>query len=365
MFSGPGWQMAPAMAAFVQRLRAAGLDIGSGEARDALHVLEILGVQPVARVQTALAAVLLRRAGDRATFDAVFQRFWIQPIADAAVELAPEDDTPTATTRRATGAGVRAAGATRAVRAHDSREQEARGAAARGPEPAADYAGLSAADRAATRVLARRAGQRLARARHRRLQTRGQQTIDWPATLRASLRCGGELSGLVQARAARRRLRLFVFADVSHSMRQYSALALAFVDGLARCFHGVDIVTFADRAAETGRAGHATGGGTRIGASLVETLARPGRVIDRHTIALIVSDGWDAGDDAVREAALGQLARRSGALYWLDPLAEHPDYFASAAGPQHQSPHVDRVVAARSLASLEAGIRRLPGFPGL
>ena len=357
--------MAPAMAVFTQRLRAAGLDIGSGEARDALRVLEILGVAPVARVQGALAAVLVRRAGDRATFDAVFERFWCQPIAEPAIAAPPEADTPPATKRRAAGAGARTAGAARTSRAHASDEQEARGAAARGPAPAADYAGLSAADRAATRVLARRAGQRLARARHRRLQTRGQQTIDWPATLRASLRCGGELSGLVQARAARRRLRLFVFADVSHSMRQYSALALAFVDGLARCFHGVDIVTFADRAAETGRAGHATGGGTRIGASLVETLARPGRVIDRHTIALIVSDGWDAGDDAVREAALGQLARRSGALYWLDPLAEHPDYFASAAGPQHQSPHVDRVVAARSLASLEAGIRRLPGFPGL
>ncbi len=359
-----GWAMAPAMAAFTQRLRAAGLDIGSGEACDALCVLDVIGMAPVARIRGALAAVLVRRAGDRATFDAVFERFWCQPIAEPAIEAPPEPDTPPATKRRATGAGARTTGATRAPCAHESREQEARGAAARGPEPAADYAGLSAAEQAATRVLARRAGQRLARARHRRLQTRGQQTIDWPATLRASLRRGGELGGFVHARAARRRLRLFVFADVSHSMRQYSALALAFVDGLARCFHGVDIVTFADRAAATSRARPVTGGGTRIGESLAETLARPGRMIDRHTVALIVSDGWDAGDDAVREAALGQLARRAGALYWLDPLADHPDYFASAAGPQHESPHVDRVVAARSLASLEAGIRRLPKLPG-
>lgn len=357
-----GWSAARAMAAFAERLRAAGLAVGAGEVQAALRALEVLGVAPVARIRAALAAVLVRDIADRPVFDAVFEQFWLDPIAAPGVEVPSEEPPAEAGERRIdSAAGYRYRATRQEAVEHAARPDEARGAAARGPAPSADYAAVSPAEQARLRELARRAARRLARARLRRQVGGGHQTIDWPATLRVSLRHGGELIRFPRRRAVHRRLRLLVLVDVSHSMRQYSELSVAFVRALAGCCHGVDIARFADRAVD---APGAAGGGTRIGESLAEALARPGRRVDRHTVVLIVSDGWDAGSRATLEHELARLAKRAAALYWLDPLLAHPGYFESAAGVHHDSPYVDRILAARSVVTLAAGLRDLPAFRG-
>ena len=357
-----GWSAARAVAVFAERLRAAGLAVGTGEVQTALWALQALGIQPVARVRTALAAVLVRDMADRPVFDAVFERFWLDPIAEPGVAVASDEPPAGPDKRRVDSAmGHRHRASRQDVVERAAEPDEARGAAARGPAASADYAAVSPAEQARLRELARRAARRLARARLRRQVRGGREAIDWPATLRASLRYGGEPVYFPRQRALHRRLRLLVLADVSYSMRQYSELSLAFVRALEACCHGVDIARFADHAVD---APGSAGGGTRIGESLAEALARPGRHIDRHTVVLIVSDGGDAGSRAALEQSLARLATPAAALYWLDPLLDHPGYFESAAGVHRDNPYVDRILAARSVATLEAGLRGLPAFRG-
>jgi len=71
---------------FVQALRAHGMQIGPGETLDAAAAIQVLGLDQRERVRAGLAAALLRREGERAAFDAVFDLYF--PLAVGAQEAA-------------------------------------------------------------------------------------------------------------------------------------------------------------------------------------------------------------------------------------------------------------------------------------
>ena len=61
---------------------------------------------------------------------------------------------------------------------------------------------------------------------------------------------------------------------------------------------------------------------------------------------MLLSDGWNLGDPGQLEREVARLARCSHHLIWVNPLTAHPDSPAALA-------HVDELMAANSLASLE------------
>ena len=83
MNGGPA-AVAERLTAFVQALRAHGMQIGPGETLDAAAALEVLGLDHRERVRAGLAAALLRREGQRAAFDTVFDLYF--PLAVGALE---------------------------------------------------------------------------------------------------------------------------------------------------------------------------------------------------------------------------------------------------------------------------------------
>src|SRR5439155_1531668 len=58
-------------------------------------------------------------------------------------------------------------------------------------------------------------------------------------------------------------------------------------------------------------------GGTRIGESLAEFNRGWPSLVDRRTIVIILSDGWDTGDPDVLAAELLRIKRRAGRVIWL------------------------------------------------
>ncbi|HJQ47723.1 MAG TPA: VWA domain-containing protein [Amycolatopsis sp.] len=74
---------------FVGSLREHGIPVGPGETIDAAAAVDVLGLADREQLRAALAATVLRRSGQRQTFDMVFDLYF--PVAVGAAETAAEE----------------------------------------------------------------------------------------------------------------------------------------------------------------------------------------------------------------------------------------------------------------------------------
>src|SRR4030095_6754272 len=83
-------------------------------------------------------------------------------------------------------------------------------------------------------------------------------------------------------------------------------------------------------------------GGTRIGESLDKFLREySNRLLDKRSIVIIISDGWDTGDVSLVTQSMEKIHKRSKKVIWLNPLAGYAKYQPEAAGMQAAIKHVD------------------------
>jgi uncharacterized protein with von Willebrand factor type A (vWA) domain len=219
--------------------------------------------------------------------------------------------------------------------------------------------------------LARRMVRRLARRPSRRWRAvRRGHRVNLRRSFRLSLKTGGELIDLAYKQRRPKRTKLIVICDVSGSMDMYSRLLLQFVYGLQNSFAKVESFVFATSLARiTGDLKNKTyrraldrlsanvrgwSGGTRIGASLAMLHEEWQRRIDKRTVIIILSDGWDTGDPEQLARALSLLQKRAGRLIWLNPLLGTADYAPLTRGMQASLPFIDVFAPAHDLASLRA-----------
>ena len=235
-----------------------------------------------------------------------------------------------------------------------------------------DFALYSDAERAVARRLlgrlARRAPQRISR---RTRPTRRRRDVhDLRATVRLSLRHGGEFVERRYRTPARRPRRLVLVCDVSGSMAPYARMLLMYLQASVAARARVEAFVFGtrltrvtrelagrdpDRALQ--RAADAVqdwSGGTRIGDAISELNRVHGRRIGRGALVVILSDGWDRGDPELLAAEMARLRRCAHRVVWLNPLAADPRYEPLTRGMQAALPHVDHLIPGNSLASLEA-----------
>jgi uncharacterized protein len=235
-----------------------------------------------------------------------------------------------------------------------------------------DFSEYSDAERALARMLmvrlARRTPQRLSR--RTRATRRRRDVHDLRATVRASLRHGGELMERRYRTPTERPRRLVLVCDVSGSMAPYARMLLQYLQACVAARRRVEAFVFGTRLTRLTRelAGRdperalqrATdhvvdmAGGTRIGASLAELNREHGRRMGRGSIVVILSDGWDRGDPDELAAEMARLRRCAHRVMWLNPLAADPRYEPLTRGMRAALPHVDHLLPGNSIASLEA-----------
>jgi uncharacterized protein with von Willebrand factor type A (vWA) domain len=78
------------------------------------------------------------------------------------------------------------------------------------------------------------------------------------------------------------------------------------------------------------------------------------RRVDKRTIVIILSDGWDTGEPEQLAAALAKLKERAGRLVWLNPLLGSSTYQPLTRGMQAALPFINVFAPAHDLASLRA-----------
>lgn len=213
--------------------------------------------------------------------------------------------------------------------------------------------------------IARRLARRVSR-RRRPAKRRG--PVDLRRTLRANL-TRGEIIDLRRRRRKQKKVRLVLLCDVSGSMDLYSRFLLQFLYALQNVFGRVETFTFSTRLTRITE--HLRGrpypqvlrrlrdvrdwsGGTRIGAALAEFNGQWAHLLDRRTIVIMLSDGWDTGDVDVLAAELLRIRRRAARLIWLNPLLGNPSYEPLTRGMAAALPFLDHFAAAHNLESLRA-----------
>lgn len=352
--------------AFCRFLRANGMGIGPDEEATALLALAQIQVGDQDAFRLALRTALCRRAQDLQPFDQLFAQYWKE--LEKAVDSKTKDDPNRKRPAPKAGAAFNQLKswlygnkpteeteiATYSTQASLSRKDFS-------AIPADDLAEVMQRIRDLSLALARRANRR-----HRKTAARRQ--FDLARTLRKNLRRGGELLEIAYRKPRKNHLNVIILADVSQSMDLYSTFLIQFMYAFQTVYRRIDTFVFStelQRITQTMKNrpfGEALqqladtvvgwGGGTRIGASLRTFAEEYLSLVDKRTLVIILSDGWDTGDVAVLSDSLTRIRAKARKIVWLNPLAGNPSFQPSASGMQAALPFIDGLIPAHNVDSL-------------
>ncbi|RZQ60704.1 VWA domain-containing protein [Amycolatopsis suaedae] len=354
-----GMDPLPGLLGFTTALREAGLPCDQRRVQAYLAACEQLGAGDRGRLYWAGRLTLCADPDDLPRYDRAFAAWF----GDTPPPVAPRRR---ATPRRTRIAPLADGGGTA------TREAEPVTVAASDAEVLRhrDLAALTAAERDHLRELLAtlRPAPPLRRSTRHRPARRG--PLDPARTLRALLATGGEPAPPAHRARARRPRRVVLLIDVSGSMNPYADALLRFAHVVTRAApRTVEVFTLGTRLTRVTRqlrqrdpelavlaAGRAVpdyAGGTRLGETLKAFLDRWGqRGTARRAVLAIFSDGWERGDAALLGEQVARARRLAHRVFWVNPHAGREGYAPVQSGIVAALPHVDRMLAGHSLATL-------------
>jgi uncharacterized protein with von Willebrand factor type A (vWA) domain len=375
--SGSRGRLAENVMHFARLLRAAGLRIGPDRVLDCVRALELADCDRRDDWYWTMSAVLLSKEEQRPIFDQAFRIFWRDPrlVEKMMQALLPK------TYGRAGKDQEQSQRLSDALYAQQKLQEQPREErkieldarltfSSREILQRMDFDTMSAAELAAAKKMLQELRLPLPLMRTRRFHASPRGTrIDLRATLRESLREGGDVIPLVRGRPLEIHPPLVVLCDISGSMNPYARMFLHFLHAITNDRDRVSVFVFGTRLTNvTRQLRHRDvdvamarvadlvrdwSGGTRIGSCLREFNWRWGRrVLGQNACVLLVSDGLDreAGEGLAEE--MQRLHKSCRELIWLNPLLRYEKFEARPAGVRAMLPHVDRFLPVHNLKSL-------------
>src|SRR5881394_819264 len=361
---------------FARLLRAAGLPVGPGRVIDCVQALEIAGSQHRDDWYWTMSAVLISKQEHRPIFDQAFQVFWRDPKLTEKMMSLLLPKAHGAMAKPEQQQSQRLTDALYSQKKLEERESETKEFEARLTFSSRevlsrmDFDTMSAAELAqAKQMLSRlRLPLPLIRTRRKAVSLNG-KAIELRATLRESLRKGGDIIPLVRAAPRELHPPLVVLCDISGSMNPYSRMFLHFLHAITNDRDRVTVFVFGTRLTNiTRQLRHRDvdvamtkvsdiikdwSGGTRIGASLREfNFKWARRTLGQNACVLLVSDGLDREAGEGLGAEMERLAKSSRYVVWLNPLLRYEKFEARPAGVRAMLPHVDLFLPVHNLKSL-------------
>jgi uncharacterized protein with von Willebrand factor type A (vWA) domain len=371
---------------FARLLRRTGLPVGPAETVAAAQSLEYIDISQRHAVQAALRAVMVHRHEHKDLFDQAFALFWRNPDAGKfAAILAAMDGKQAPDDEKAPPGSRRLAEAMAAAKERPPRDDAPQTIDAtltvseREKLAEMDFEAMSAADiaRAKSEITKLRLPLDERRTRRWRPSAAGSRT-DLPATIRASLRTGGEIFALSRTRRIVKPPPLVVLCDISGSMARYAQILLHFIHSVANDRDQVSVFLFGTKLSNvTRQLKHRDpeiafqmvaklvpdwSGGTRIGEALEmfnKNWSR--RVLGQGAVVLLVTDGLDRDGAKSLAANMERLHRSCRRLIWLNPLLRWDGFSPKTQGAKAMLPHVDEFRPVHNLTSLGALIASLSG----
>ena len=369
---------------FARLLRRAGLPVGAADAVAAQRALLHVELGDRAQVRTALRAAMIRRHEHRKVFDQAFALFWRDPAATqqaAALALLdgrqPQESRPTPGSRRVAEALAPPRAAPPKPEERPPEIDAAMTVSEREQLQSMDFEQMSATQIQDAKAEVRRLVLPLDLRPTRRLRPNAQgDRIDLAATLRRSLRRGGEILELSRSSRVVRPPPLVVLCDISGSMARYAQILLHFLHAVVNDRDRVSVFLFGTRLSNITRqlrhrdaevafqmVAHAVpdwSGGTRIGEALAEFNRRwSRRVLGQGAVVLLVTDGLDRDGAAGLAENMDRLHRSCRRLIWLNPLLRWDGFQPKSQGIRAMLPHVDEFRTVHNLDSLRALVELL------
>lgn len=375
----PAPDAARRMAGFCRALRHAGIPVTLGEEIDAAHAVLALPQGAGEDFRLACRLALLKNPDLAPVFEAVFASYWSR---DPAIQAILEDELnrprPGMTQTPRDAEIVEGGGELEETKLGSSDISRAIRVVLYSADAPSRPRALHGIDRPKLQEMERRARhlrRRIATLPGRRYRRSPRGEVDFRQAARRSLRFAGEWVDLPLRDRTVRRTRLLVVWDVSGSMEEHHEEHFGLVYALQRVNRNARIFAFGTRLHEVTPHLRAQpypaalarmeslftswGGGTRIGESLAALNDATGSWVDRHTVVLILSDGWDVGNLGLLRREMARLARRARFIVWLNPNASQPDFRPDVAGMQTALPFVDLLLSTEVLSNPKAFRREL------
>ena len=362
---------------FARLLRRAGLPVGPSDMLAAQAAAQLVDIGNRAQVRTALRATMVHRHEHQDLFEQAFRMFWRDPTAAAtarAMDLLsggkeqPPEKAPPGSRRLAEAMEPRRDPPPEAKR--EEKIEAMLTVSERERLQTMDFEAMSADEiaQAKTEIKKLVLPLDLRRTRRRRPDPNGPHT-DLRATIRNSMRHGGEICDIAATRKGERPPPLVVLCDISGSMNRYAQILLHFLHAVANDREHVHTFLFGTRLSNITRqlrhrdpevafqmVSHAVpdwSGGTRIGEA-VEHFNRDWgrRVLGQGAVVLLVTDGLDRDGAKGLAENMDRLHRSCTRLVWLNPLLRWDGFQPKSQGIRAMLPHVDEFRPVHNLASL-------------
>ncbi|MBP0614988.1 vWA domain-containing protein [Jiella mangrovi] len=378
----PNGRLADNIAYFARALRRAGLKLGPAATLDAIEAVRTAGLSSRDDFYWTLHATLVSRREDEAVFAEAFRLFWrSRELIEKMIAMFSPTAPPRETAPEKKRAGEdRAAeglfeGAEKRVTKQDRPIVEIDASlTVSGSEVLRkkDFAQMTVAELAEAKraIAALRLPDDEMKTRRFRPDAKGRR-IDARATMRASMKTGGDLLLPKFSSERTRHPPVVVIADISGSMSQYTRVFLHFLHALTDERRRVHTFLFGTRLTNVTRqmrrkdpdealeecAGAVKdwSGGTRIGEALgAFNRDWSRRVLGQGAICILITDGLERDSVEDLEKQMERLHKSCRRLVWLNPLLRYDGFSAKARGVRAMLPHVDEFRSVHSLDAMRA-----------
>jgi len=367
---------------FVRHLRARGLRVGPSTTQELTAAIDAVGFVRRADVKSAFGAIVVARPTERPIFDDAFESFFGRGLLrlPSTPEADEEPDVVGLDMRQLSVPVLSNVGDT-AAGLEEVEIPEVVGSSAEERLGKRDFRDLTPEEAEEVRRIMSSVVWRPAEAESRRWTSQSKGTRpDMRRTMRGLVGPSADMMVLAMVARKPRRRPLVVLADVSGSMERYAEMFLHFLHAAQGRLGRVETFVFATRLSRitrelkqrlpeaalrlVGEAVEDWSGGTRIGDALHEFNSVWSRRVTRGgAIGLIISDGWDTGDQALLSAEMARFARSMHRVVWLNPLSGRANYSPETRGMQAALPYIDDLLSAANILDLREVVRLLESVP--
>ena len=365
---------------FGRKLHDAGIDVNPSNLIDLSRSLLYIDIANYEDFYAAALATLIINREDMELFTLLFREYWQH------LDIPFEDELPAGEDKNGNGAAqsqaVRrqqqsAEGDAGEDAGEEDTEPEQTGYSSHELLVKKDIDGMSDKELDEARKIIAELIAILANRRSRRFSpAKSGRQLDFRKIFRRSMPYGEYCLKLAHRTHRLKKNKLILFCDVSGSMERYSRFLIQLICAMGAKISNIEVAVFSTRMTsitpylnrkdidevvqQMSDQVHDWAGGTNIGGCLRELNEQQAhQMLSSHTIAVILSDGWDQGDADLMRAEMEQLRRQVNKIIWLNPLLGNANYQPLCKGMQTALPFLDHFLPVHNLESLAEATKLL------
>lgn len=359
---------------FCRYLRSKGLIIGPGETSEVLRALAVIPLDKPENFRLCMRSILPKSPSQQDIFDTFYTDYWEN--LSRAVDSKVKDGAPEEGEKRksADKEQQKKGPSLQALKSwlYGNKQEEEIGLATYSTHLTMgqkDFTAFGEDELEEVLQIIHQLARAIATKKERRYRQHAHTgLLDIRKSMRTNLRWGGEMLELNYRKRRVKKNRLVMLCDVSKSMDLYSRFLVQFIYGFQSAYRHIETFVFSTalyHITEELRSSNIKlamqrlsqrvdqwSGGTKIGKALHEFVESYQRYIDKDTVVIIMSDGWDTGDLDILDEAMAYMHKHAEKVIWLNPLAGNPNYEPETGGMATAVPYIDILASVHNIESL-------------